>query len=137
MGTVSKRGDKFLARARVTKNFINQSKSKTFNTQTEAWAWVERTEKEMRYGVQEEIDHTKKLKDAIIRYRDEVSPTKKGAHWEIISLNAFLKQDYLPINVPLMKLSSKHIPRNKREVSNSSKNREIALLRVIFEKCID
>lgn len=139
MGSVVKRGDKYYARARVMHNYILKTKSKTFASQAEAWTWVDRTEKELRFGEKEEVDHTKKFKDALIRYRDEVSPTKKGKRWETVKINSYLKQDYCPIHYPLIKLTPKVIVewRDKRPVSNSSKNRELALFSAIFEKCIN
>ena len=135
MGSITKRGKKYLARAQYTKNYIPQSKSKTFDSHLKALIWLEKTEKSMRLGTNQAIDTTKTLKDAVIRYRDEVSPTKKSKKYETNRLNYFLKMKSFPSNAPLHSLITRDIAswRNSRNISNSSKNREISLLSAIFE----
>ncbi len=139
MGSVTKRGEKFLARARVTHNYITKNKAKTFNTQAEAWSWIERTEKDMRLGEREEVDETKTLKDALIRYMKEVSPTKESVDWEITKIKSYLNQDYCPLHYPLVKITPRVMRewRDKRDVSNSSKNREMTLFSALFQTCIE
>lgn len=89
----------------------------------------------MRLGKSQEIDTTKTLKDAVIRYRDEVSPTKKGKDYEVNCLNYFLRMKSFPSAMPLHTLITRDIAtwRNSRNISNSSKNREISLLSAVFE----
>lgn len=135
MGSVTKRGKRYLARAQYTRNYIKETKSQSFNSHLDALMWVERTEKSLRLGKSQAIDTTKKLKDAVIRYRDEVSPTKKSKEYEINRLNSFLRMKSFPSEVPLHTLITRDIAtwRNSRNISNSSKNREISLLSAVFE----
>lgn len=139
MGSVQKRGEKFYARAKLIHNYITKTKGKSFDTQAEAWAWVERTEKDFRLGEREEVDETKTLKDALIRYMKEVSPTKKSADWEITKIKSYLNQDYCPLHYPLVKITPRVMRewRDKRDVANSSKNREMTLFSTLFQTCIE
>lgn len=136
MGSITKRGKKYLARAQYTRNYITETRSQSFNSKLDALMWIEKTEKSMRLGKSQEIDTTKTLKDAVIRYRDEVSPTKKGKEYEINRLNYFLRMKSFPAKMPLHTLITRDIAtwRNSRNISNSSKNREISLLSAVFEK---
>ena len=136
MGSVTKRGKRYLARAQCTRNYIKETHSKSFDSELEALVWIEKTERSMRLGRSQEVDTTKTLQDAVIRYRDEVSPTKKGKEYEINRLNYFLRMKSFPSKMPLHMLITKDIVgwRDKRNISNSSKNREISLLSAIFEK---
>ncbi|MBS7826030.1 site-specific integrase [Wohlfahrtiimonas chitiniclastica] len=135
MGSVTKRGKRYLARAQYTRNYIKETKSRSFNSHLDALMWIEKTEKSLRLGKSQAIDTTKKVKDAVIRYRDEVSPTKKSKEYEINRLNYFLKMKSFPSEVPLHTLITRDIAtwRNSRNISNSSKNREISLLSAVFE----
>lgn len=135
MGSITKRGKRYLARAQYTRNYIPNNASKVFDSELEALVWIEKTEKSMRLGKSQAIDTTKKVKDAVIRYRDEVSPTKKSKEYEINRLNYFLRMKSFPSEVPLHTLITRDIAtwRNSRNISNSSKNREISLLSAVFE----
>lgn len=135
MGSITKRGQKYLARAQYTKNYISNNVSKMCDSKLEALMWIEKTEKSMRLGKSQEIDTTKTLRDAVIRYRDEISPTKKGKDYEVKKLNHFLRMKSFPANAPLHTLITKDIAtwRNNRDINNSSKNREVSLLSAVFE----
>lgn len=135
MGSITKRGKRYLARAQYTRNYIPNNASKVFDSELEALVWIEKTEKSMRLGKSQAIDTTKKVKDAVIHYRDEVSPTKKSKEYEINRLNYFLRMKSFPSEVPLHTLITRDIAtwRNSRNISNSSKNREISLLSAVFE----
>ena len=135
MGSITKRGKRYLARAQYTRNYIPNNASKVFDSELEALVWIEKTEKSMRLGKSQAIDTTKKVKDAVIRYRDEVSPTKKSKEYEVNRLNYFLRMKSFPSEVPLHTLITRDIAtwRNSRNISNQSKNREISLLSAVFE----
>ncbi len=135
MGSITKRGKKYLARAQYTRNYVPENSSKVFDNKLDALMWIERTEKSMRLGKSQSIDTTKRLKDAVIRYRDEISPTKKGRDYEVKKLNHFLRMKSFPSTTPLHMLITRDIAtwRNSRNISNSSKNREVSLLSAVFE----
>ena len=135
MGSITKRGKRYLARAQYTRNYITETRSQSFNSKLDALMWIEKTEKSMRLGKSQEVDTTKTLQDAVIRYRDEVSPTKKGKEYEINRLNYFLRMKSFPSKRSLNSLITKDIAtwRRSRDISDSSKNREISLLSAVFE----
>ena len=60
-----------------------------FATKGAAYAWAEATEADMLAGRIGSSKHT--LRDALERYRDEVSPTKGGARWERLRIDLFLR----------------------------------------------
>jgi integrase len=79
--------------------------SKTFRTKREAEAWGAQQEAELREHAGLEIGrHT--LADALKKYRDEVSPTKGGARWEIVRLNKFLRSTVLPLETPIREVTT-------------------------------
>lgn len=77
--------------------------SATFDTKQQAKAWAAQRETELRHDHSGFLESKRTLKDALIRYRDEVSVTKKGCKWETNRINAFLR------NYP--KLAAKQLTR--------------------------
>jgi integrase len=76
------------------------------------------------------------LRQGLRRYAEEISPTKRGAHWEIVRLAAF--EGYcLPLDTPMGAITGQHIAefRDSRLVSVSagSVRREISILSSMFE----
>lgn len=63
--------------------------SRTFTLKTEAKAWASRNESEILAGERGDLPD-KTFGELLTRYRDEVSCTKKGAHWEEIRINRIL-----------------------------------------------
>lgn len=115
-------------------NGKSKRKSKTFSTHREATAWAYAKEVKRDKAVRRKVtDHT--LLDAICKYSNEVSPTKKGKRWEQIRLAAF-KKDNLPLNTPLHKVQSSDIAKLRdnrlKKVSNGTVNRELTLLSSVF-----
>lgn len=135
MGSITKRGKKYFARIRLTKNYISHNEAQSFESELEARIWIDKREKEIKEGAEKDYDNSKTLGDAMTRYLKEVTPSKKGARNEGHRIRAFLNQDYFPNKVPLMKLKARMIAewRNQRPISNSSKNRELALVRSVVE----
>lgn len=76
-----------------------QRESGTFDTKREADAWAQRRATELREAKTAPIGDQKTLQQAMRRYAEEVSPTKRGQDKEIIRLNAFEGPDHdmLPI----------------------------------------
>jgi integrase len=79
----------------------NTRDSTVFKTRREAEAWGARRETELRDARSPEDKHT--LADALVRYRDEVSPTKRGERREKVWIEAFLRS--FPVDQPLSKIT--------------------------------
>lgn len=77
MGNVRKRGKRFRAEAEA----LGIRKSRSFGTKAEATAWMVDTERRIRAGEGYAV-HGRTLEDLLMRYADEVSPTKAKAKWE-------------------------------------------------------
>ncbi len=103
--------------------------SETFDTKREAELWAAEQETDIVNGRRGNIPD-KPFADAIIRYRDQVSPHKKGAAWEVKRLNAAL-DDPIAL-VPLRSFASNHAAewrdRRLRTVTGATVNREWNLL---------
>lgn len=89
MPTFRKRGNKW--RAEVARQGVRRSE--TFESKQAAVAWAARQEAEIMAGVRGEVPNLT-VAALLKRYREEVSPGKKGARWEIIRLVA-LERDTL------------------------------------------
>lgn len=135
LGSVTKRGSKYYARVRVMHNYILKSEGKSFTSKIDALLWIKQKESNIINGEAVQIDRTKKVKDAVIRFIDEVCPKRHGGRNEAIRLNAILLMPDFPADIPLTKLQAKHIAiwRDNRPIQNASKNREIAILRTVFK----
>ncbi|MGC4396039.1 tyrosine-type recombinase/integrase [Hydrogenophaga sp. T2] len=66
--------------------------SGTFDTKREADAWAARRATEIREQARGNAGSVKTLRDALRRYAEEVSPTKRGEAKELIRLKAFERQ---------------------------------------------
>ncbi len=125
MATFQKRGDSW--RAIIRKHGV--SISETFPSKTSAQAWAAKAEADIIAGKRGDIPD-KTFGDLLIKYREEVTPTKRGSRWETVRINKYLKD---PIaRVHLRDLNSTHITawRNRRlkEVGPGSVLREWNLL---------
>lgn len=67
------------------------SKSATFRTRREACDWAATTEAKLSKEAKAPAASLYTLADALIRYRDNVSPLHKGARWESVRINALLR----------------------------------------------
>jgi integrase len=125
MATFRKKGNGW--EAAVCRKGIRQSK--TFNTKSEATFWAASIEQEILSGKRGDIPN-KTFGELLQRYAEKVSPTKRGAEWEVHRINAFLRD---PIStVMLCDLSANHFSdwRDRRllSVSAGSVLREINIL---------
>ena len=75
--------------------------SKTHASKALAKDWADEEERKIRRTG--EIARGKTLRQAFERYKDEVSPTKDGARWEIFRLNRFCREDEIS-NIMLLDL---------------------------------
>ena len=73
--------------------------SGTFDTKREADAWAARRATELRAGKAGQLGSVKTLRDALRRYAQEVSPTKKGEVFELRRLAAFESAAHAPLPV--------------------------------------
>lgn len=114
-----------------------QRPSKTFRTKREAEAWGAQTEiaLEAASALPPAQKHT--LADLLTRYRDEVSPAKRGAKWEHLRCSLFLRGVGLPVDRLIGDIKAADIAAWRdarlRQVRPGSVLRELGLLSAAFE----
>lgn len=112
-------------------------KSASFRTKREAVAWASSTETYIRTNAGKPAGHTKTLADALDKYSDEVSPTKRGCRWEQIRIKAFMNSA-LPVGSLIHEITPEMIglwrDDRLRSVGNGTVLREIGLLSAVFEE---
>lgn len=113
--------------------------SATFRTKREAEAWAASRESEMRSELIKTPAERHTLEEAMIRYRDFVAPGKRGARWDVIRINAFLKGS-LPVKLPIGEITPELIGiwRDERLLINApgSVNRDLGQLSAIFNEAV-
>lgn len=131
MATYRKRGDTW----RVEVSRLGVRRSNTFESKQAAVAWAARQEAEIMAGARGEVPNLT-VAALLKRYREEVSPGKKGARWEIVRLTALERDDELA-SVRLRRLDAPHVAgwqqRRLKAVSSASVRRERNLLNNVFE----
>jgi integrase len=114
---------------RKTPEGVLVRKSGTFDSKREAKVWADRVEAEIKQGVVGEIAK-RTFGDLLQRYADEVSPTKRGARWELLRLASVCRDPVA--EVLLIDLAEPDIAawrdRRLRSVSAGSVRREWTLL---------
>lgn len=88
MASIKKRGDTYRVQIR-RKGF--PAESATFPVRAQAVEWAAMREAEM-VGARHGIIPRRTVREALTRYRDEVSPTHRGARWEIVRINKLLRE---------------------------------------------
>lgn len=93
MATIRSRSGKWQARVRRI-GFPEESQS--FATKTEAQAWARSVESEMDKGTHQPCSEARHilLKDVLLRYKAEVTPTKRGAQREGESIDFMTRQKF-------------------------------------------
>jgi integrase len=114
-----------------------QRESKVFRTKREADAWSAARETELRVQQNQSPGARFTLRQAFVRYRDEVTPTKRSARWEEIRIEVFLRDPFLPLDKPMKDITPAMFRpwrdvRNKK-VSNGTVLREFGTLSAVFE----
>lgn len=130
MATIRKlKNKRFVAEVRK----FGQYHSKTFDTKIQAQAWAVETEQNLD---PEGLIKGKTLGDAFIRYRNEISPTKKSYRTEFNRLNKFLRDPLAQL--PLAEIRQHHfdtwIETSLTKIKSSSVNRDLNLLSALFEQ---
>jgi integrase len=112
--------------------------SQVFPTRREAVAWAAQREAEIRDVATKPLGEQHTLRQALRRYADEVSPTKRGERWEVVRLAAF-EDDRLPLDIPIGRVTAQHIAdfRDSRtaKVKPGTVLRELTLLSAVFQTC--
>ncbi|OWT72998.1 MULTISPECIES: site-specific integrase [unclassified Achromobacter] len=112
--------------------------SETFPTQREAKEWAARREAEIVAQATKPLGEQHTLQDALRRYAEEVSPSKRGYRWEAVRLAAFEQPGHkLPLALPIGRVTPQHIAdfRDARgaKVGPAAVLREITLLSSVFQ----
>lgn len=117
-------------------------RSDIFPNRKAAEAWARAIEAEM--DARKYKDPSRFAKDTIgqifERFRDEVSPGRKGARWETVRINKFLREaDFMRLRVEQLHPSAIREWRTKRceQVNPRSVNREMNLLSAVFSHAIE
>lgn len=112
--------------------------SKTLRTKREADAWAAARETEIRAEAAKPIGQRHTLRQAFARYREEVTPGKRGRRWEEIRLLAFERDTLLPIDEPVGNLTPPKLgawrDTRLRKVSAGSVLRELGLISAVLEE---
>ena len=98
MASIIKQGNSW--RAIIRMRGIHESRS--FDKKADAQAWTAKRETEIRDTHEGRIPDIP-FSDILIRYRDTVCPHRRGAKWEIVRVNQFLRQPFASMS--LTKLS--------------------------------
>ncbi len=110
--------------------------SRVFALKSEAQTWAAQRETELRALADGKAAEVKTLADLLARYREEVSPTKRGGRWERIRLAAL--EAMLPARKRLADVTPADFAawrdKRMREVEPGSVLREIGLLSAVFER---
>jgi integrase len=84
-------------------------KTKTFPNKRDAKAWADLTEATLRLAKTDKEEGNYTLKQALEKYRDEISIRNAGVRWEQIKINAFLEHlDWLPLNSKISAVTTDH-----------------------------
>lgn len=139
MATIQKRKNSWRATVRRKGKYV----SATFDTRAEADAWAIQAEARILDGFSSEAVSREPVVpatgvpavEALQRYADEVSPTKRGGRWEQVRIAAMIRQDKL-FQRPITAIGGPDLAewRDKRlrKVSASTVNRELCLISSIF-----
>lgn len=130
MATYTKRGASW--RAQVYRD--GKRHSRTFNTRGEAKEWAESLEEDLDRG-HKPGRHT--FADAIEKYRDEMAPKRLGGHWEVLRLEAFLRDYPDLIRCRVSELNGDVLTTWKRarqkKVKDGTVLRELSLMQSVLE----
>ena len=111
--------------------------SGTFRTRREADAWASARETELREAGTTPAGQRHTVAEMLARYRDEVSPKKRGERWEVVRINRFLGDEAFPVAAKVGDVTPDMLGawRNAklRTLKPGSVIRDMGLLSSIFE----
>jgi integrase len=128
MANIRKRGNKWQAEVRLK----GIGRTKSFNTKAEAQRWA--LEFEHQVGRNPGVTMTRSLKDAMQRYAREVSPTKKGARWEIVRLKKFERDPIALIQLTDLRTDDLKSWVDRQTISGASINRDLTLIASVLRE---
>ncbi len=104
-------------------------KTKVFDVKAKAQAWAAQTEADIIAGKRGDVPN-KTFGQLLEKYRDEVSPTKKGERWERLRLNLILRDEIAKVKLPNLSQPDFAAWRDRRleSVTSASVRREWVLL---------
>lgn len=111
--------------------------SATFRTRREAVSWAAARETELRNTSAKLPAALHTLRNAMDRYADEVSPTKRGERWERVRLAMFGRDPIAGLTLDQVTAEQLALWRDRRlaAVSAGSVLREMTLMRSVLEQC--
>lgn len=113
--------------------------SKVLKGKREAQQWAAMREMELREQAGKSPAVRFTLADALEKYRDEVSPSKRGGVKECVRINAFLRMPSLPLASPIGEVTTEKMgawrDERLRVVKPGSVLRDIKLLSAMFNTC--
>lgn len=116
-------------KAAVCVNKVREKK--TFPNITKAKSWANEREAHLR-KLDAVVDDSRTVRDLFDRYANEISSNKKGAHWEILRLNMFIREYPSICSKRLIKLAKADfqmwIKERGERVKSSTVNRELNLI---------
>lgn len=122
---------------RVQISVNKQRASRTLPTHRAAKDWAAATETAMRSSQALAPGLRHSLRDALVRYRDEVAPTKRGERAERIRVARLLMRRDLPLDAPIAHLSPGDLAmwrdERLREVSPGTVLRELGVIGAMLE----
>lgn len=135
MATIRKRTEKWHVQIRRKGS---PSLTRSFLTKADAQAWARQIETEAdRRGLaaSRRVLDDVTVGDLLIRYRDEVSPTKKGAFRETMAIRVLLRHPLskTPLSALTVAMVANHRDTRLRVIKPGSVNRELAIYRHALE----
>ena len=133
MGSVRKYRTKWRGEARYNRKYV----SKLFSSKGDASAWVKQTQRNLEREEFEDYRDSANITLAklIVRYRDEVTPKKKGAKSEKYKLNFLLRQQIARSRI--LRLSPRKVIEFKNELKRTrapaTVNKYIHYIHTIWE----
>lgn len=122
-------------RAQIT--ILGHRESGVFKTKREAESWAARRETEIRSAKNAITGSKFTLLEALRRYADNESSTKRGERWEVVRLKAFESHELMPVKKKIGDVTTSDLAdwRDLRlkKIKPSSVLREINLLGSVFE----
>lgn len=116
--------------------------SDIFPTKAKAEAWARGVEAEMdgrRWRDPSSFENDP-VSSIFEKFRDELCPSRKGGHWEVIRINKLIRDaEFMRLQVKQLQPSDIRAWRDKRctEINPRSVNREMNLLSTVFSHAID
>ena len=93
---------------------------KTFQSKADATRYAQESELKIQKGIFDDMTeaHQTSLKDALVRYRDEITPNKKGAKQEAYKIDKLMRHKIS--NYSLARLTSNKIAKLKNQLAVTS-----------------